>query len=69
MLVSTSGNYSTEAFICTKNALGLGRMVLGTDYPYESMRSCMDFLESQVLSPSEREQLYSGTSRALGVRA
>jgi hypothetical protein len=29
----------------------------------------MDFLESQVLSPSEREQLYSGTSRALGVRA
>ena len=69
MLVSTSGNYSTEAFICTKNALGLGRMVLGTDYPYESMRSCMDFLESQVMSPSEREQLYSGTSRALGVKA
>jgi predicted TIM-barrel fold metal-dependent hydrolase len=69
MVVSTSGNYSTDAFVCTKSALGLGRMVLGTDYPYESMRACMDFLESQVLSPSEREQLYSGSSRALGVRA
>jgi len=69
MVVSTSGNYSTEAFVCTQNALGLSRMVLGTDYPYESMRSCIDFLESQVMSPSEREQLYSGTSRDLGVRA
>jgi uncharacterized protein len=67
MLVSTSGNYLDQAFSLTKGVLGISRMALGTDYPYESMRSCLDFLEGQAMSPSEREQLYSATARELGV--
>jgi predicted TIM-barrel fold metal-dependent hydrolase len=68
MIVSTSGNYSKEAFKCTRDALGFERMVLATDYPYESMTSCMEFLESQSMSVAEAAQLYAGTATALGVR-
>lgn len=69
MVVTTSGNYSPEAFVCTKNALGFGRMTLGSDYPYESMRVCMDFLESQSMSSSEEQELYQTTANSLGVGA
>jgi predicted TIM-barrel fold metal-dependent hydrolase len=65
MVVTTSGNYSTEAFMCTKNALGIDHMLLGSDYPYESMRVCMDFLESQEMSASEKQQLYETGGRDL----
>lgn len=69
MVVTTSGNYSPEAFVCTKNALGFSRMTLGSDYPYESMRVCMDFLEAQSMSPSEAQELYETTASSLWVRA
>ena len=66
MVVTTSGNYSAEAFVCTKNALGFGCMALGSDYPFENMRVCMDFLESQEMSAVEKEQLYERTASSLG---
>lgn len=69
MRVSTSGNYLNEAFVCTKNALGLDKMVLGTDYPFGSMTMCIDFLESQSLAPAEKEQLYAKTAAGLGISA
>jgi predicted TIM-barrel fold metal-dependent hydrolase len=69
MLVSTSGNYSADAFLCTKNALGVERMVLGTDYPFEDMAECMGFLAEQPLSREERELLDSGTAIRLGMGA
>lgn len=68
MVVSTSGNYSPDAFLCTKNALGTPRMVLGTDYPFEDMAACMGFLAGQPMSQEERHQLYAGTAASLGIR-
>ena len=67
MFVSTSGNYSDEAFVCAKNALGMDKMVLGTDYPFEDMKVCMDFLEGRGITESEKAQLYSGTPGSLGI--
>lgn len=69
MVVSTSGNYSPDAFLCTKNALGIERMVVGTDYPFEDMAACMGFLAEQPMSEEEREQLDSGTAASLGISA
>jgi predicted TIM-barrel fold metal-dependent hydrolase len=69
MVVTTSGNYSTSAFVCTKSELGIERIVLGSDYPYESMKTCVDFLEAQAMSPSEAQQLYETNAGSLGVRA
>jgi predicted TIM-barrel fold metal-dependent hydrolase len=69
MVVTTSGNYSTSAFVCTKSELGIERIVLGSDYPYESMKTCVDFLEAQAMSPSEAQQLYETNAGSLGVSA
>ncbi len=68
-LASTSGNYSPQAFACTKAALGAGRMVIGSDYPFEDMKVCTDFLDAQPMSDAEREQLYRGTAASLGMEA
>ena len=66
MYASTSGNYSVDAFNCTKSAIGIDRMVIGTDYSYEDMGACMEFLESQDVTDEERMWLYEGTARKLG---
>ena len=49
MWVSTSGNYLPAAFACTRDALGMDRIVLGTDHPYEDMDECMAFLRGLSL--------------------
>ena len=38
--------------------MGAGRMVIGSDYPFEDMNVCTDFLDAQPMSDAEREQLY-----------
>jgi len=64
--VTTSGNYFAGAFDCTREALGLERIMLGTDHPYETMSECMEFLESLPLSDEERDQLYRTNAAAVG---
>jgi uncharacterized protein len=68
MWVSTSGNYLKAAFDCTRAALGMDRILLGTDHPYDNMRECMDFLGGLGLSAEERALLYETNAAALGVR-
>ncbi len=65
--VSTSGNYLPAAFNCTKEALGIDRIVLGTDHPYEDMGECMAFLGGLPLDPDEQTKLYRTNAAALGV--
>ncbi len=67
MWVSTSGNYLKAAFDCTREALGLDRIVLGTDHPYEDMNECMEFLRGLGLSESDVTRLYQDNGAALGV--
>jgi predicted TIM-barrel fold metal-dependent hydrolase len=67
--VSTSGNYLPAAFNCTREALGIDRIVLGTDHPYEDMDECMGFLAGLELSADEQTRLYSTNAAALGVQA
>ena len=66
---STSGNYSPQAFACTRDALGTERMVLGTDYPFEDMSVCMDFLARQPMEDAEKDRLYWETAASLGMGA
>ena len=55
--VSTSGNYSSAAFRCAVEALGTDRILLGSDYPMESLKASVDFLDSMRLTRGEREQI------------
>ena len=66
MLVTTSGNYLPAAFVCTRDALGMDKILLGTDYPYEEMDECVAFVEGLGLSEEDREHLYYRGPRSLG---
>ncbi len=67
MLMTTSGNYLPAAFHCTREALGLDRIMLGTDYPYEEMDECMRYLEGLGMSEADKAQLYYENAAALGL--
>ena len=66
MWVATSGNYLPAAFACTRAALGIDRIVLGTDHPYEEMDESLAFLHDLQLSPSEADQVFEGNAVGLG---
>ena len=66
MYVTTSGNYLPAAFKCTREVLGMDKILLGTDYPYEEMTECLAFLESLDLSDADKVQLYHDNATGLG---
>lgn len=66
MMVTTSGNYLPAAFKCTREALGIDRMILGTDHPYEGMDECMAFLAGLELTTEEQAALYQDNAATLG---
>jgi predicted TIM-barrel fold metal-dependent hydrolase len=66
LFVTTSGNYAPAAFRCAKDALGIDHVLLGTDYPFETMPECMSFLAEQPLEESERKMLMEENAVRLG---
>ena len=56
--MTTSGNYYEPAFTCTVAALGIDKILLGTDYPYEAPEECMDFIASLDIDESDKEKIY-----------
>ena len=64
--VTTSGNYLPAAFNCSRDGLGMDKITLGTDFPYEDMGECMEFLASLPLSEQEKDMLYETNARGLG---
>jgi predicted TIM-barrel fold metal-dependent hydrolase len=67
MFVTTSGNYLPAAFMCTYQAMGIDRILLATDYPYEDSSECMRFLEELPIAPKDREKIYCQNACELGV--
>jgi predicted TIM-barrel fold metal-dependent hydrolase len=69
MVVTTSGNYLPAAFKCAREALGMDKITLGTDHPYEDMDECMAFLAGLDLDEAEQAALYEDNAEALGFGA
>ena len=63
--VTTSGNYYEPAFMCTYEALGVGRILLGTDHPYEDIPECMEFLAGLPISEEDKNRIYGLNGQAL----
>ena len=55
--VTSSGNYLPAAYYCTRDALGLDKIVLATDYPFEQMRQGIDFIKNLPISDEEKTQV------------
>ena len=67
VFVTTSGNYYQPAFMCTLEALGIDKILLGTDYPYDDPRECHDFLATLPLSEGDKEKIYCQNARQLRI--
>jgi len=66
MYATTSGNYQVSAALMTRDEMGSDKILLGTDFPYEDMTVCMDFLRSLPLSEPEQEMLFEKNAVSLG---
>ncbi|MFH0915082.1 MAG: amidohydrolase family protein [bacterium] len=66
MFATTSGNYLAAAFNCTREAIGIERIMLGTDYPYETTEEAGEFLDGLGLSAVEETKLYEENPAGLG---
>jgi predicted TIM-barrel fold metal-dependent hydrolase len=61
-MVTTSGNYLEAAFRCTRDALGMQSIMLGTDYPFDNPGECLAFLGGLGLSADDEFALYEGNA-------
>jgi len=67
VFVTTSGNYFEPAFMCAYQALGIERIFLATDYPYEDSKECMEFVEGLSISQEDKEKIYSLNAGQVGI--
>ena len=67
VFVTTSGNYYKPAFMCTLEAFGIDKILLGTDYPYDDPRECHDFVERLPLSEGDKEKIFFQNAKQLGI--
>jgi predicted TIM-barrel fold metal-dependent hydrolase len=67
VFVTTSGNFFEPAFMCTLQALGIDRIFLGTDYPYEEMTESVQFLDGLPISSEERAMIYQLNANKIGI--
>lgn len=57
LVVTCSGQFSTPAFLCTLMAFGIDNLMFSADWPYESNRVAVDFLNQLPLSQSDKEKI------------
>jgi uncharacterized protein len=69
LYASTSGNYQASAFKMTRDELGMDHVLLGTDFPYEGMDLCMNFLRGLDLPADQQQALFEGNAERLGFKA
>ncbi len=62
IVVTTSGNFSPPAFQCTRDVLGIDKIIFSVDWPYESNKLGVEFLKRLSLAPAELEMLAHGNA-------
>jgi predicted TIM-barrel fold metal-dependent hydrolase len=63
--VTTSGNFSPPALRCTVDVLGIDRVMFSVDWPYESNKIGVAFLNKLALPPADLEKLAHGNAERL----
>jgi predicted TIM-barrel fold metal-dependent hydrolase len=53
--------------MCTYEAMGIDRILLGTDFPYEDTEECMQFVKQLPIAQEEKEKVYYRNAAQLGI--
>jgi predicted TIM-barrel fold metal-dependent hydrolase len=57
LVVTTSGNFFTPAFLCTLMAMGVDNVLFSVDWPYESNRTAADWFAHLQISDQDKEKI------------
>ena len=63
--VTTSGNFSTPALLCTMLELGIDRIMFSVDYPFVDNRDGVNWVEGLQIPRTELQKLLSGNAKRL----
>jgi predicted TIM-barrel fold metal-dependent hydrolase len=63
--ITTSGNFSTPALICSIMAMGADRIMFSVDWPYVDNLPGTRWLEAIPLSPEDKLKIMSGNAKRL----
>jgi predicted TIM-barrel fold metal-dependent hydrolase len=47
--------------------MGIDRILLATDYPYEDSNECMQFLERLPITQGDKDKIYSLNAGQIGI--
>lgn len=56
--ITTSGMFYKPALMCACDALGADNILFAVDYPYESSKEAVQFMDSAPLPERDREKIY-----------
>lgn len=63
--VTTSGNFSDPALLCTVMEMGTDRILFSVDYPYVRNREGTEWMKRVSLSDEDLDKIYSGNAERL----
>jgi predicted TIM-barrel fold metal-dependent hydrolase len=65
VFVTTSGMFSAPAFMCAHATFGVDHILFAVDYPYESNKVAVDFIEALPIPPEDKEKVYHRNAEKL----
>ena len=63
--ITTSGNFSTPALLCSVMEMGVDRILFSVDYPFVLNAPAKQWMQDIPLGPEDRAKIYGGNARRL----
>ena len=63
--ITTSGNFSNPALLCSVMEMGVDRILFSVDWPYVENKPGTDWMEGIPLSPEDKAKIYNGNAKKL----
>jgi len=63
--VTTSGNFSTNALICSMMEMGVDRILFSVDWPFASNKAGSEWLRNAPISWDDKSKIFGGNARRL----
>jgi predicted TIM-barrel fold metal-dependent hydrolase len=63
--ITTSGNFSTPALLCTMMEMGVDRVLFSVDWPYVENAPGVDWVRNLPLSTEDKDKIMHGNARRL----
>ena len=63
--ITTSGNFSDSALLCSMMEMGSDRIIYSVDWPYVENQPGTDWLETLAVSPEDKQKILNGNAKKL----